>query len=72
MKKFDSYDKKRLRTLCVNVLLYVFPPGGGYIRPSGLRFKRTGEVWGYDAGNGWRCLSGSKASGPGSSARWEV
>lgn len=71
MKKFDGYEKERMRGLCVNIVLYVFLPGGDYLRPSALRFKRNGEVWGYDPGEGWRNLTGAKATGPHSSDRWE-
>lgn len=72
MKKFDTHDKERLRMLCANLLLYTYPPGGGYARPHAIRFKRNGEVWGYLAAHsGWRCLAGYRAEGPASTDRWE-
>lgn len=70
MPKIDSSDKERLRMLCVNHLLYVFPSGEGYFRPSGIRFKRNGEVWGYRPLKGWQSMGGMGATGPRSSDRW--
>lgn len=70
MKKYHSFDKDRMRTLCANVLLYVFPPEGGYFRPTAIRFKRNGEVWGYRSGKGWQNMAGATGEGPRSFDRW--
>ncbi len=70
MLKIDSRDKERMKMLCANRRLYVFPPGDLYFAPSRIRFRRNGTVQGYERGAGWRSLWGAEAIGPCLSDLW--